>query len=46
MTALEERNTMIGWIGEATLAGARQAPACKVLGTERAYGAALAKRRI
>src|SRR6195952_2708234 len=32
MTALEERNTMIGWIGEATLAGARQAPACKVLG--------------
>ncbi|SAL46390.1 transposase [Caballeronia sordidicola] len=32
MTALEERNTMIGSIGEATLAGARQAPACKVLG--------------
>ena len=29
MTALEERKTMIAWIGEATLAGARQALACK-----------------
>ena len=32
MTALEERKTMIAWIGEATLAGARQALACKELG--------------
>jgi transposase InsO family protein len=32
MTALEERKTMVAWIGEATLAGARQALACKELG--------------
>lgn len=32
MTTLEERKTMIAWIGEATLAGARQALACKELG--------------
>jgi len=32
MTTLEERKTVIGLIGEATLAGARQAPACSILG--------------
>ena len=32
MTALEERKTLIGLISEATLAGARQAPACGILG--------------
>lgn len=32
MTALEERKTLIGLISEATLAGARQAPACEMLG--------------
>jgi transposase InsO family protein len=32
MTSLEERKTLIGLIGEATAAGARQARACGVLG--------------
>jgi len=32
MTALEERKTLIGLISEATLAGARQAPTCEMLG--------------
>ena len=32
MTALEERKTLIGLISEATFAGARQAPACGILG--------------
>jgi hypothetical protein len=32
MTGLEERKTLIGLISEATLAGARQAPACEMLG--------------
>ena len=32
MTALEERKTVIRLIGEATSAGARQAPACSILG--------------
>jgi putative transposase len=32
MTTLEERKAMIGLISEATLAGARQAPACDMLG--------------
>jgi transposase InsO family protein len=32
MTALEERNTLMGWVDEATLAGARQASACEVVG--------------
>lgn len=32
MTALEERKTLIGLISEATMAGARQAPACEMLG--------------
>ena len=32
MTPLEERKTLIGLINEATLAGARQAPACSILG--------------
>jgi putative transposase len=32
MTTLEERKTLIGLLSEATLAGARQAPACGILG--------------
>lgn len=32
MTGLEERKTLIDLISEATLAGARQAPACEMLG--------------
>ena len=32
MTGLEERKTLIGLISEATMAGARQAPACEMLG--------------
>jgi putative transposase len=32
MTVLEERKTLIGLINEATLAGARQTPACEMLG--------------
>ncbi|WOD14519.1 integrase core domain-containing protein [Paraburkholderia kirstenboschensis] len=32
MTGLEERKTLISLISEATLAGARQAPACEMLG--------------
>ena len=32
MTTLEERKTLIGLISEATFAGARQAPACGILG--------------
>jgi transposase InsO family protein len=32
MTGLEERKTLIGLISEATLAGARQAPACEMQG--------------
>jgi hypothetical protein len=32
MTALEDRKTVICLIGEATSAGARQAPACSILG--------------
>ena len=44
MTSLEERKTLIGLIGEATAAGARQARACGVLGL-RPYHSALAERR-
>jgi putative transposase len=32
MTVLEERKTLIGLVNEATLAGARQTPACEMLG--------------